>query len=214
MYILFGHRGNKKYTENTFESFYNCSLEGIETDIQLTYDDEVILHHDSTFERIYNSSLSIKNMYLNDIKNKFPTVVEFSEFISFTRLSNKKIIIDIKENNYYDIIFLLEKCIYQLNKIKYNLKNVIFLCWVDIIKPFKNITFLRAISNDKISSKQISILKNDLLFDGICLKYTGTPENINCINKIKSKNMLVNIYSDKNIQDIKLENIKPDFITL
>ena len=56
--------------------------------------------------------------------------------------------------------------------------------------------------------------KNELLFDGICLKYTGKYKNIKSINRMKSNDLLVNIYTNKNIQDINLTLIKPDFITL
>lgn len=215
MYTLFGHRGNEKeYIENTVEAITNCKYKGIEVDVRLTYDNNIILHHDESLMRIYNSPYLIKNLYLDDIKKHFNTVFELTDFICFCKLNNKKIIIDIKEKKYNEILYIIDYCINFLKKINYDIKNIIFLCWENIIKPFKNIIFLRAIDNDFIYSYDIDLFKNKLLFDGICLKYTGTKKNIYCINKIKSKNMLVNIYTNKNIQDIKLNIIKPDFITL
>ena len=82
------------------------------------------------------------------------------------------------------------------------------------MKPRKNIRFIRGWDDDFISYDNIYLLKNDLLFDGICIQYSGTSENINDINKIKSKNIIVNIYTNLNIQDIKLNKIKIDYIII
>jgi glycerophosphoryl diester phosphodiesterase len=214
MCTLFGHRGNKRYKENTMDAFINCSYEGIEVDARLTFDYKIVIHHDETFERIYHSFHFIRNMYLADIKNRFPSVLELKDVLDFCKLNNKKLIVDIKEEICTDIVFIIESCVLYSKQINYDIENIIFLSWKDIIKPLKNITFIRVISEDTISSNYIFTLKNELLFDGICLNYTGTKENINCINKIKSKNMLVNIYTDKNIHDIDLKSIEPIIITL
>ena len=139
MYTLFGHRGNEKeYIENTVESITNCKYKGIEVDVRLTYDNNIILHHDESLMRIYNSPYLIKNLYLDDIKKHFNTVFELTDFICFCKLNNKKIIIDIKEKKYNEILYIIDYCINFLKKINYDIKNIIFLCWENIIKPFKN----------------------------------------------------------------------------
>tara|TARA_A100001015_G_scaffold236948_1_gene269359 strand:- start:469 stop:1116 length:648 start_codon:yes stop_codon:yes gene_type:complete len=215
MYTLYGHRGNEKdYIENTKDSIINCKYEGIEVDVHLTSDNKIILHHDPTFKRIYNFPHKIKNLELDYIKKNFDSILELKELLIICNTNNKKLIIDIKEKTYEEIIFIIEMSLLYSKEIKYDKKNIIFLCWENIIKPFKNITYLKVIGNDYISNKNIDIFKNELLFDGICLNYSASLRNIDCINYIKSKNMLVNIYTNKDIELINLSRIKPDFITL
>ncbi len=214
MHILFGHRGNeKKYIENTKNAIINCEYEGIEVDVRLTYDDHIVLHHDDTYKRIYNLPYKVRDLDLEQMVD-YNSLVELSQFLDFCKINKKKTIIDIKEETYEDIVYIIDVCVAYLKKIKYNISNIVFLCWKDILKPDNTITYLRAIDEDRISKGKIDMYKNELLFDGICLKYTGKYQNIKSINRIKSNDMLVNIYTDKNIQDINLTLIKPDFITL
>jgi glycerophosphoryl diester phosphodiesterase len=214
MYTLFSHRGNeKRFIENTKDAILNCEYEGIEVDVRLTYDNNIILHHDDTYKRIYNLSYKVRDLDLQQMEH-YDSLVEISQFLNFCKINKKKTIIDIKEETYEDIVLIIDVCVAYSKKIKYNINNIVFLCWKDILKPHKNITYLRAIDEDRISKSKIDVYKNELLFDGICLKYTGKYQNIKSINRIKSNDMLVNIYTDKNIQDINLTFIKPDFITL
>ena len=214
MYTLFGHRGNKNFVENTFTAIQNCEYEGIEVDVRLTLDRKIVLHHDDSLERIYKFPFYVKDLYYQDVINRCETIVNLQQILNYCKYSKKKLILDVKEELYQDIIYIIDSCIHICNNINFNLDNITFLCWVDILKPRKNIRFIRGWDDDFISYDNIYLLKNDLLFDGICIQYSGTSENINDINKIKSKNMLVNIYTNKNIQDIKLNKINPDYITL
>jgi glycerophosphoryl diester phosphodiesterase len=214
MYTLFSHRGNeKRFIENTKDAILNCEYEGIEVDVRLTYDNNIILHHDDTYKRIYNLSYKVRDLDLQQMEH-YDSLVEISQFLNFCKINKKKTIIDIKEETYEDIVLIIDVCVAYSKKIKYNINNIVFLCWKDILKPDKTITYLIAMDEDRISKAKIDMYKNELLFDGICLKYTGKYQNIKSINRIKSNDMLVNIYTDKNIQDINLTLIKPDFITL
>lgn len=215
MPIYFGHRGNEKdYIENTICAINNCKFEGIEVDVRITADYQIILHHDPTFERIYNVPFFVKEMEVNDIIKKFKTVVTLNEFLKYASFNKKKIIIDIKELLYHNICYIIDYCINFCKKNNYDINNIIFLSWITIIKPRKNIKFFRASNYDYINKEYIRELKNDSLFDGVCLKYTGTNDNLRCINRIKKNNMEVNVYIENNInvEDIIDNNI--DYITL
>lgn len=215
MPIYFGHRGNEKnYIENTICAINNCKYEGIEVDVRLTSDFQIILHHDSTFERIYNLPILVNELPLVDIINKLKTVVTLEEFLNYASLKKKKIIIDIKELLYHNICYIIDFCIHYCNKNNYDINNIIFLSWITIIKPRKNIKFFRAINYDYINKEYIHELKDNNLFDGVCLKYTGNNNNLICIKRIKNIKMEVNVYLDDNlnVNDIIDNNI--DYITL
>lgn len=211
MTILYGHRGNKDTIENTMIAFNKCKYEGIETDVRLTTDFKIILHHDETLERIYNIPKIINETTYLEIKSKCNTIVLYRNFLLFCKMNKKKCIIDIKEDSYYNITLIIDYTINICKEINFNINNIIFLCWYDILKPRKNINFFRAINGNFIKKNKIKELKNELKFDGICLEYTGSNSNERCINIIKKNNLKVNIYTNKKLKEIK---INADFITL
>ena len=215
MPIYFGHRGNEKdYIENTICAINNCKYEGIEVDVRLTSDFQIILHHDSTFERIYNLPIPINELPLVDIINKLKTVVTLEEFLNYASFNKKKIIIDIKELLYHNICYIIDYCIDFCNKNNYDINNIIFLSWITILKPRKNINFFRAFNYDSLNKEYICELKNENLFDGVCLKCTGNYNNLISIKKIKKNNMKVNVYLDDNINIDDIIDYHIDYITL
>jgi glycerophosphoryl diester phosphodiesterase len=58
--LNFAHRGfSAEFLENTMESFqaaYEAGADGVELDVQLTRDGEVIIFHDATLERLTNAT--------------------------------------------------------------------------------------------------------------------------------------------------------------
>lgn len=70
--LIIGHRGyNAKYTENTLESFIEAlkaGADGIELDVHLTKDGEVVVFHDFDLSRMTKESGYIFEFTLEDLK--------------------------------------------------------------------------------------------------------------------------------------------------
>ncbi len=90
-FINYAHRGAPNYCpENTMLSFYTgvyMGANGIETDVQITKDGELVLFHDDTIERVTGEKGSIKdytyaqlqNFWVSkgELKDKIPTFEDF-----------------------------------------------------------------------------------------------------------------------------------------
>ena len=140
------HRGivNKNYKENTLSSFkksFDIGF-GIETDIHLTKDNKFICFHDFTLNRIFQKNLSVKNLEYSYIKkissikkktipllsevlkisqNKFPLLIEIKPY--FSKKILKKLVKETSRYNRCVFISFKHKNIYNLLKIKSNIKT-------------------------------------------------------------------------------------------
>lgn len=69
---IFGHRGASGYApENTLEAFrlaVSQGADGIELDVQLTKDGEVVVIHDETIDRVSNGRGYVRDFTLNSLK--------------------------------------------------------------------------------------------------------------------------------------------------
>jgi glycerophosphoryl diester phosphodiesterase len=210
--IVYGHRGNEKdYIENTIESIENCNYEGIEVDVRLTSDDILVLHHDDSYERIYSFNYKVKHTNYNTALYFCETLASLYNVIKYCKKNDKKLIIDIKESNINKIIKKTYRICFEIN---YDIDNIIFLCWYDIVKPYKNINYFRAIDGDSLDNNKIEYYKDILQVDGICLEYTGTKVNIETINNIKYNNLFVNVYTSKTLDEFLNDDVKVDFLTI
>ncbi len=83
MTLIFGHRGSAgTYPENTMVSFiktYEAGADGIELDVQMTKDGELVVIHDETVDRTTNGSGFVKDLVLDDIL-KLDASYKFQEF--------------------------------------------------------------------------------------------------------------------------------------
>lgn len=105
MTMIFAHRGySGYYPENTLLAFQKVAEEtvadGIELDVQLTKDGEVVIMHDETLDRTTNGSGWLKDHTLEELKllsvgvnmkgflprQTIPTLREYLEFIRTTKL--------------------------------------------------------------------------------------------------------------------------------
>lgn len=72
MTLIFAHRGSKgTHPENTliaFKEAINVKADGIELDVQLSKDNELVIIHDGDVKRTTNGTGLIKNLTLNEIK--------------------------------------------------------------------------------------------------------------------------------------------------
>ncbi|KAL3229695.1 hypothetical protein RNJ44_01831 [Nakaseomyces bracarensis] len=69
---IIGHRAYKgKYPENTllaFEKAYECGVDVIETDVQVTKDGVMVIHHDPSTGRMYNKDLTVIDSTLEELQ--------------------------------------------------------------------------------------------------------------------------------------------------
>ena len=91
MPMIYDHRGNKRgYIENTMKSFINSNNDGIETDVRLTSDNEIILHHDESLMRIYKYPYFINELPYDIIKLNCKSIVRLYFFyISVLKIKKK-----------------------------------------------------------------------------------------------------------------------------
>jgi glycerophosphoryl diester phosphodiesterase len=108
--MVAGHRGDcYNYFENTMKSFQMSALAGadmIETDVQLTKDNEIIIMHDTTVDRTTDGKGRISEKTLDEMKKLnagnsriYERVPTFSEFIKWA--SNENIMLNIEIKEYY-----------------------------------------------------------------------------------------------------------------
>jgi len=103
MTMIFAHRGfSGYYPENTMLAFQKASetvCDGIEMDIQLTKDGEIVIMHDEALDRTTNGSGYLKDHTLAELKELsvgvnfkgfFPrqTIPTLKEYFSFIRTTN------------------------------------------------------------------------------------------------------------------------------
>ncbi|ASJ08776.1 glycerophosphodiester phosphodiesterase [Thermococcus siculi] len=88
--LVLGHRGySAKYPENTilaFKKAIEAGADGVELDVWLTKDGEVVVIHDETVDRTSNGNGKVKEMTLEELKSldfgkgeKIPTLEEVFE---------------------------------------------------------------------------------------------------------------------------------------
>ncbi|MFB6465879.1 glycerophosphodiester phosphodiesterase [Cytobacillus sp. Hz8] len=72
MTLILAHRGySAKYPENTMKAFmeaHKAGADGIELDVQLTKDEEIVIIHDEKVDRTTNGKGFVKDFSLNEIK--------------------------------------------------------------------------------------------------------------------------------------------------
>ncbi|AEK72674.1 glycerophosphoryl diester phosphodiesterase [Thermococcus sp. 4557] len=100
--FLLGHRGySARYPENTllaFKKAVEAGADGIELDVWLTKDGEVVVIHDDTVDRTSNGSGRVKDMTLDELKSldfgngeRIPTLEETFEALPEDVLINVEI---------------------------------------------------------------------------------------------------------------------------
>ncbi len=137
---VFAHRGySGAYPENTMIAFKTaveeCKCDGIELDVHLTKDDELVIIHDETVNRTTNAKGYVKDFTLEEIKKinanytfndlqtiqRIPTLSEYCEYIKDKNIVTN---IELKTNLiYYKDIE--QKVINKL--MKYNLLDRVIL---------------------------------------------------------------------------------------
>lgn len=145
----FAHRGfSGKYPENTmlaFEKAIDAGADGIELDVQLTKDGEIVVFHDETVDRTTNGSGKVKDLTLEEIKsldasyiytgkfgiNRIPTLHEYFELVKDTNIVTN---IEMKTGNYE--YKAMEPLLYEMI-CQYHLEDKV------LISSFNHYTILR-----------------------------------------------------------------------
>lgn len=205
------HRCNDihNYQENSIDACLDVLsrdyIGGIEIDVRLTKDDILIVIHDK-YVRLVNNKIINVNKYKykkfkNCLKNKDISIVSLDYFLSKIN-SNKKIIIEIKDDN--------EKIVHILNRTisKYNLNFYICSFNYDLMVLFKkNYSRYKSgliigymLNYDKIHNNFDFNLLHYNLINRVNLtkeNFIWTVNNKKIYDKIINKNKNIYIISDK-----------------
>ncbi|WP_188051406.1 glycerophosphodiester phosphodiesterase family protein [Flavobacterium sp. GP15] len=125
--LKIGHRGAKGFEpENTLISFQKAldlKVDGIELDVHLSLDDELIVIHDETIDRTTNGNGFVKTLSLSELKafrinneHEIPTLIEVLDLV------NQNCLVNIELKSYETaekIVVLIEKYVSEKNW-KYN----------------------------------------------------------------------------------------------
>ena len=173
---IFAHRGySGNYPENTmlaFQKAVELAVDGIEFDVHLTKDNQLVIIHDETIDRTSNGSGWVKDMTLEELRkydfsagfagvygfNPIPTLREYFELVRDTPIiSNIELKTGVLE---YPGI---EKAVIDMVK-EYGLEDRV------ILSSFNHYTILRCKSIDP--TLKCGFLTEDWIID--CGKYTAS----------------------------------------
>lgn len=113
---VYAHRGySGKYPENTMLAFQEASLtgcDGIELDVQLTKDGQVVIIHDETLDRTTDGTGFVRDYTLEELKrfnaaaswngvHGFQAIPSFEEYCQWVQPLALVTDIEIKSGNYY-----------------------------------------------------------------------------------------------------------------
>lgn len=212
---LIGHRGVKDLCpENTLESIlkaFGLGLSFVEIDVKISKDRVPILLHDDTLDRTTNGSgLAIDYDYKNIKKldagkffykkNTNIFVPKLEDVLSMCSNNNGNLNIELKPNKNFE-----KENTYQIYKLTKNINQIdIFFSSFDIISileisklyPQSTRSFLLDDFKEYNIDDLISIsINHDLKICGLNLDLI----TVDIIKKIKKSNILITVYSDKNI---------------
>ncbi len=199
--MIIYHRGIIREKENQFESLVgikdiklNTNKLGIEFDIQLTKDNQLICYHDKDLNRLHNQNHNINDLNYNDlIKYNIPLLSDIIDELK----GNDSFFMDI-ELKYYDNNKIKDYCakvIKEIDKVKV-INNIVLTSFhIDVVKEllvFRNVPV--GIIIDSIDDFNIDLI-NSLINDG--LKYIVINKSmIHDILKIDSiKHIQILVYT-------------------
>jgi glycerophosphoryl diester phosphodiesterase len=210
--LKIGHRGAKGYiAENTLASFQKAihlGCDGIELDVHLSLDGEIIVIHDDTIDRTTTGKGFVNKLTLAELKlHNIPTLAEVLE------IANRNLLINIELKSYETVekvIDLIEKNVHEKNRI-YTDFIVSSFDW----QALQQLRFL----NEKI---QIGVLTEDNLETAFAfakfIKATTLNPYFKLLNeenvaKIHEKEIKIYVWTVNEIEDIKnMKNLKVDGI--
>ncbi len=220
---LIGHRGVKDLCpENTIESItkaFDLGLSFVEIDVKISKDKVPILLHDDTFDRTTNGTGLAIDYYYDEIKkydagnffykkNTKIFVPKLEDILSLCINNNGNLNIELKPNKNFEKentyqIFKLTKHINQI-EIFFSSFDIISILEISKLYPQSNRSFLLDDFKEYNIDDLINIsMNNDLKICGLNMDLVSTD----IIKKIKESNISITIYSDKNINLSKANDI-------
>ena len=206
---IFGHRGaSGLLPENTLAAFQKAidlGCNGFELDVQISFDNQLIVIHDETVNRTTNGIGFVNKLTLPEIKSllisdkyQIPTLEEVFEIITTDIFVN----IEIKNNLAAEkLIILIEKFIAE-RSFKYSNFIISSFDW----KCLERVRLL----NENI---QIGVLTDDNIESAISLAKTINAKSINpyfkllndeIVAKIQDKSIEIHAWTVNEIADIEL----------
>jgi glycerophosphoryl diester phosphodiesterase len=121
--LKIGHRGAKGYApENTLLSFQKAiemSVDGIELDVHLSADGEIMVIHDATIDRTTNGQGIVNSLSLRELKSfRIEKEHEIPTLIEVLNLVNKRCLINIElkgKGTAIPVVALIEKYVLEKN---------------------------------------------------------------------------------------------------
>ena len=175
---IWAHRGcSQNYPENTLIAFEKAAaipkLIGIELDIQLTKDNEIIVCHDEKVDRTTDGSGYIKDFTLSKLKKlkiagkyQIPTMEEVFDLLEDRKSQGFKLNIELKNNKiYYDN---MEEMILNLADLKGWNENIIYSSF-----------YTKSLENIRKFSSKVEIAILDRRASDCLYKFKGSKDRIN-----------------------------------
>lgn len=224
---MIAHRGLSGIErENTFPAFIaacNRSYYGVETDVHVSADDEFVIIHDETTNRVSlgandinvesNPFTSVKDIVLPDLDGSYSRrdirIPLLADYVKICKKYDKKCVLELKNRfNTSDIV----KMIGQIKELDY-LENMIFISFsfenctdLRTIIPNAHIQFLTNVIDDEILN---NLIKYKLDLD---IRYTKIEKD--WVEKLHAHNIKVNVWTcDKQEDAAYLIEMGVDFIT-
>lgn len=166
--LVIGHRGNSRFEpENTmaaFRSAIEMGADGIEVDLRLTADEQIVMIHDATVDRTTDGSGSVNSMTVAELKEldagngeRIPTFVETLELVKGTGLV---IIMDQKDNE-------LGKYIREALDVVGGMDDqVVASCWSDV-QVADMVEYLPRSAKQRLGSAPFLRESNEYFMDAI-----------------------------------------------
>lgn len=215
--IVYAHRGASGYTiENTIPSFelaISMHADAVEFDVQLTFDENVIVFHDFTLTRLFNVSAGVSNLTVDEIKRytlknpmdgTFVGIPLLDELLS--RISHRipmNVELKSKDDDVHYIETLCTKVFSLINNYKI-VKDVIVSSFnINALRQMRKLSkdIRLALLVDRLSDNYSGIngldfyigQAKELNAEAINMSYIGVTHEI--IKSIHDKGFKVNIYT-------------------
>ena len=139
----FGHRGNYNNLsifENTEKAFLSCiksEFNGIEADLRLLNDGNIVVFHDTNLLRVFKKDIKIVDKTFEELKELTnDNIILLQDLLKIVKEYNLKVILDIKDNDY----LILSSIKTFANMYNINFKDISVILWNNkklIEKDFK-----------------------------------------------------------------------------
>ncbi len=221
---IIAHRGifNNNIKENTylaiFNAFNNKNIYGVEFDIRLTKDNQIVVIHDKTINRTSNGIGIVENMTLKELqkynfgsKNFYQVIPTLEKILEIN--TNKLFLIEIKVSNNRKLFSKI--LLNVLNKYKYKNKKIYLMSFnkeiLNILKKENknlNIGLIYLTNNIKSYKYNFYVLYDNFINNSIINNllnrnkeiFIWTINNKKELSKIKNKiNNISTIYFISNI---------------